>query len=51
MVKRVDITNGDYDRALLIINDILKIIDIGYYPANIRPNKRCPDCCYRNLCV
>lgn len=51
VVKRIDITNGDYDYALRTINDILKIIDTGYYPANIRPNKRCPDCCYRNVCV
>lgn len=51
VVKRVDITNRDYDHALLIIGDILKMIDTAYYPANIRPNKRCSDCCYRNVCA
>jgi CRISPR-associated exonuclease Cas4 len=51
VVKKVDIKNGDYAQALLTIKDILKMIDTGYYPANLRPNKRCSDCCYRNICV
>ena len=49
-VKKIDISKKDYDRALTVIDNILEVIDLGYYPDKGRPKKRCPDCCYRNLC-
>src|SRR5665647_2713946 len=45
------IKDGDYAHALLTIKDILKMIDTGYYPANLRPTKRCSDCCHSSICV
>lgn len=47
----VRIHQKDIDKVKEEINEILRIIDKGYYPATKKNLKKCPDCCYRNICV
>jgi len=51
LIKEIDIAPGDIKKATEIINEILQIIEEGYYPDRTRYRKRCVDCCYRNICV
>ncbi len=34
-----------------IINEMMDIVQRGYYPKKTRYNTRCIDCCYRNICI
>lgn len=45
-----EVNNGLKEKALLIVNEVLSIINDGYYP-NVKPNhNKCEDCTYRNIC-
>lgn len=34
-----------------IINEMMDIVQRGYYPKKTRYSTRCIDCCYRNICI
>ena len=46
----VPIQEKDYKELEKIIEDILVVIQRCRYPKPTRYKRRCPDCCYRNIC-
>jgi len=51
LVKEISISDKDFEDAIKIIDNILDIIQTGYYPKITKNPNKCVDCCYRNLCV
>ncbi len=50
-VKEVKFRDYDFEKAIRMINEILTIIQKGFYPKKTSYNMRCVDCCYRRICV
>jgi len=50
-VKEILFRDRDIKTALAMINEILKIIQTGFYPKKTKYRMKCIDCCYRNICV
>jgi len=50
-VKEMPFCQKDFDEALRIIDEILAIIQRGFYPKKTKYPIRCIDYCYRNICV
>jgi CRISPR-associated exonuclease Cas4 len=50
-VAEIDFKQKDYENALKIVQEILMIIQRGYYPDGTKQKARCVDCTYRNICV
>lgn len=50
-VKEIVFCQKDFDEALKIIDEILDIIQKGFYPKKTSYSARCIDCCYKNICV
>ena len=50
--KLIDVpfTDNDYKELDRTIHKIIDIIVHCRFPASTKVKKRCPDCCYRNLC-
>jgi len=48
---KIDISTGDKEEVKNILNKVIKIIDSNYFPKKTEYNKRCQDCCYRNICI
>lgn len=51
LVKEIPYRENDFRVALETIDEILKIIQSGYYPEGIKYLSKCIDCCYKNICV
>lgn len=51
LIKIINIQKEDYEKAAEKINDVLKIIQNGYYPKKTKYRNKCIDCCYRNICA
>ncbi len=51
LLKEIAFSNEDFQEAQEIIEEILKIIQDGYYPKKTKFLARCVDCCYKNICV
>lgn len=51
LVKEISYQEKDFNRSLEIIDEILKIIQLGYYPKGTNYLIKCIDCCYKNICV
>lgn len=51
LVKEIVFKERDFRIALNIIDEILKIIQLGYYPKGTSYLSKCIDCCYKNICV
>ena len=51
LLKEIDFADKDFEQAQKVIEDILKIIQSGFYPKRTKSLVRCVDCCYRNICV
>ena len=51
LVKEIKLTNKDFGRAQTMINEVLEIIQKGFYPNATKYKVRCVDCTYRNICV
>ena len=47
----VDSKQKDYETALQIVREMLRILQKGYYPDGTKQKARCVDCTYRNICV
>ena len=46
----VPILEKDFNELEKIVEDLLDIIQKCRYPKPTRYKRRCPDCCYRNIC-
>ena len=51
LVKEINFTKRDFDYAIGLIDEILSIIQKGFYPKATSHKMRCIDCCYRRICV
>ncbi len=50
-VKEILYTKKDFCYAKDTVNEILEVIEKGYFPKKTGWQLRCIDCCYRNICV
>jgi len=50
-IKEIQFRKGAFLEVIDIINNMLRIIQTGYYPKKTSYKIRCMDCCYRNICV
>ena len=50
-IEEIIFTEKDFKKAIEIIDEILEIIDKGFYPGKSRYKNKCIDCCYSNICV
>ncbi len=51
LVKEIPYREKDFKITLETIDEILKIIQSGYYPKGTKYLSKCIDCCYKNICV
>lgn len=49
-VEEVTFSARDFERGAEIVQDILEIIDTGFFPGRTKRTRQCIDCCYRNIC-
>jgi len=46
----IPIKDDDFKELKKIVQGILNVIQNCYYPKPTRYKRRCPDCCYKNIC-
>lgn len=51
LIKEIVYSQSDFVTVIDIINEILKIIQTGYFPKKTKYAGKCVDCCYANICV
>lgn len=51
LIKAIDFKESNFRKAVEIIDEVLKIIQTGYYPNGTKYLSKCIDCCYKNICV
>ena len=51
LLKEITITDDDYNRLKLMIDEMIAITQKGYYPGGTKNSAKCQDCCYRNVCT
>ncbi len=49
-LTEVPIKEEDFEELKKIVEGILNVIQNCHYPKPTRYKKRCPDCCYKNIC-
>ena len=47
----IELKNGFYDKLQIILDEIINIIQKGYFPKSTDYKSRCRDCTYRNICI
>jgi len=50
-IEEIVFTEKDFKKAIEIIDEILEIIDKGFYPGKSKYKNKCIDCCYSNICM
>ncbi len=50
-IVEIEITDKIKEEALNIIEEMFRIIELGYFPKRTKYRNKCIDCCYRNVCV
>ncbi|MHC9540911.1 MAG: CRISPR-associated protein Cas4 [Vulcanimicrobiota bacterium] len=50
-LKDIVYQESDFRNAQAILDDIFRIIVSGYFPKRASSRNRCPDCCYKNICI
>jgi len=50
-IVQISYTLKDFEKAQAMIEEMLSIIQRGYFPKKTSSKIRCIDCCYRNICV
>lgn len=50
-VEEIAFRQKDFERARIMVVEILNIIQKGYYPDGTKQKARCVDCTYRNICA
>lgn len=51
LVREVKLSEKDFERAIALVNEVLDIIQKGFYPDATKYKARCVDCTYRNICA
>ncbi|AZO96387.1 CRISPR-associated protein Cas4 [Halocella sp. SP3-1] len=51
LLKEIPINKETYQNVKTIIEEIINIIDKGYFPKGTKYKRRCSDCTYRNICI
>ena len=51
LVKEVPLREKEFERASALVNEVLEVIQKGFYPDATKYKARCVDCTYRNICV
>lgn len=49
-VEEIAFSQKDFERARLMVAEMLNIIQKGYHPEGTKQKARCVDCTYRNIC-
>jgi CRISPR-associated exonuclease Cas4 len=50
-IEEIVFREKDIKQAVSLVNDILKIIELNYFPGPTKSKRRCTDCCYRTICI
>jgi CRISPR-associated exonuclease Cas4 len=50
-IETIEFTEQDFVRGIEIVNEVLEIIDKGFYPNKGKYNNKCIDCCYATICT
>ncbi len=50
-IETIEFSDADFERGLEIIQEILEIIDKGFYPNKGKYKNKCIDCCYATICT
>ena len=50
-IREIAFQQKDFDEACRAVEEILNIIQRGYFPSRTGSRLRCIDCCYKNICV
>ncbi len=50
-IEEIVFMEKDFKKGIEIIDEILEIIDKGFYPGKSKYKNKCIDCCYSNICV
>lgn len=50
-VKEIEFKKKDFKDAVETVDNVLEIIQKGFYPQATKYKAKCVDCCYRNICV
>lgn len=50
-IETIEITDDEKSKILKIIEEMFKIIELGYFPKRTKYRNKCIDCCYKNICV
>lgn len=50
-VKEIAFKKKDFKDAVEIVDNVLEIIQKGFYPQATKYKAKCVDCCYSNICV
>ncbi|HSA05826.1 MAG TPA: CRISPR-associated protein Cas4 [Candidatus Gastranaerophilales bacterium] len=51
LVKEMNFSAKSFSDTQSLINDVVKVIETGYFPPKTKSANKCPDCCYKNICV
>lgn len=51
LVKELKLSEKGFERAIALVNEVLEVIQKGFYPVATKYKARCVDCTYRNICV
>ena len=51
VVKEIEFAERDFGPAIAVLNEIVRIVQTGFFPKRTSYSVRCVDCCYRNICV
>jgi CRISPR-associated exonuclease Cas4 len=51
LVKQIPIHEVDVQKTVKILEEMLEIIQSGFYPKKTKYKAKCIDCCYKNICV
>ncbi|OGH04317.1 MAG: CRISPR-associated protein Cas4 [Candidatus Levybacteria bacterium RBG_16_35_11] len=50
-IEEIIFTDKDFKKGIEIIDEILGIINKGFYPGKSKYKNKCIDCCYSNICT
>ncbi|MBN2535675.1 MAG: CRISPR-associated protein Cas4 [Spirochaetales bacterium] len=50
-LEEIPFYEKDIKHTIGVINDILKIMELNYFPKSTGSKRRCIDCCYNTICV
>jgi len=51
LVKEIPFSNKTFTEVEKTIQDVIRVIETGFFPKKTKSANRCPDCCYRNICI